>query len=150
MANVKINNLCDWPLYFNRIMGVGSVEIPANVRNFALLSFEEVQAQIQTNNPFFVGTDRLGSHARLQIVDEQQRRELFGMEEEMPQPELLDAGAVQELLKIRSKAKFAERLQSIVQTVAEKRMLLQLAEQAGSENVESWKVDMIRELAGSD
>ena len=68
--NVRVNNLCDWPLYFSRIDGVGSVMIPRKAKNFALLSFDEVQSQIQVDNKMFTGEDGLGNHARIQIVDE--------------------------------------------------------------------------------
>ena len=55
--NVLVNNLCAWPLSFWRKAGQGDVEIPANAKNWPLLSFEEVQAQIQTGNRMFTGTD---------------------------------------------------------------------------------------------
>ena len=41
--NVLVNNLCAWPLSFWRKAGQGDVEIPANAKNWPLLSFEEVQ-----------------------------------------------------------------------------------------------------------
>ena len=77
--NVLVNNLCAWPLYFKRVIGVGDVSIPANARKFATLSFEEVQAQIQMGNVMFTGTDGMGSHARIQIIDDETRRELFSV-----------------------------------------------------------------------
>ena len=69
---VLINNLCDWPLYTPRLNGMGSITIPARVKNFAMLDVAEVQMHIQTNDPLFVGNDpaRPGDHARLYIVDD--------------------------------------------------------------------------------
>ena len=78
--NVLVNNLCAWPLSFWRKAGQGDVEIPANAKNWPLLSFEEVQAQIQTGNRMFTGTDGMGNHARIQIVNDEQRKQLFGLE----------------------------------------------------------------------
>lgn len=146
--NVLVNNLCGWPLYFKRIAGVGDITIPPNAKKFPLLSFEEVQAQIQVGNVLFTGTNGMGDHARIQIVDDEQRKQLFGIENvEVEAPSVLDLDAVKALLAMRSKAKFDERLKSIVQTDAEKRMLVELAEQAGASDSESWKMDAIRSLA---
>lgn len=147
-SNVLVNNLCSWPLSFWRKAGQGDVEIPANAKNWPLLSFEEVQAQIQTGNRMFTGTDGMGNHARIQIVDDEQRKQLFGLESvETEEPALLNLDAVKALLAIRTKAKFHEQLQAMVTTDAEKKMLVELAKQAGSDEAEAWKVDALRELA---
>ena len=148
--NVLVNNLCAWPLSFRRLAGQGEVEIPANARNFPLLSVEEVMSQIQTNNVMFVGTDKMGSHARIQIVDEAQRKELFGIDGvECDPPVLLDLESVKALLAIKTKTKFNEQLQAMVKTDAEKKMLVDLAFQAGAEESETWKVDALRKIASS-
>ena len=146
--NVLVNNLCSWPLSFWRKAGQGDIEIPANAKNYPLLSFEEVLAQIQTGNKMFTGTDGMGNHARIQIVNDEQRQQLFGLESvETEDPTLLNLEAVKALLAIRTKAKFNEQLQAMVKTDAEKKMLVELAKQAGSDEAEAWKVDALRELA---
>ena len=146
--NVLVNNLCSWPLSFWRKAGQGDIEIPANAKNYPLLSFEEVMAQIQTGNKMFTGTDGMGNHARIQIVNDEQRKQLFGLESvETEDPTLLNLEAVKALLAIRTKAKFNEQLQAMVKTDAEKKMLVELAKQAGSDEAEAWKVDALRELA---
>ena len=146
--NVLVNNLCSWPLSFWRKAGQGDIEIPANAKNWPLLSFEEIQAQIQTGNRMFTGTDGMGNHARIQIVDDTQRKQLFGLESvETNAPALLNLEEVSKLLAIRSKAKFHEQLQAMVKTDAEKKMLVELAKQAGSDEAETWKVDVLRKLA---
>lgn len=146
--NVPVNNLCSWPLSFWRKAGQGDIEIPANAKNYPLLSYEEVLAQIQTGNVMFVGTDGMGSHARIQIVNEEQRKELFGLNDvDAPDPTVLNAETVKALLAIRSKTKFNEQLNSLVKTNAEKKMLVDLAFEAGAAEAESWKVDALRKLA---
>lgn len=146
--NVLVNNLCSWPLSFQRLAGQGDIEIPGNARNFPLLSFEEVMAQIQTGNVMFTGTDSMGNHARIQIVDEAKRKELFGLGEvEVAPPALLNEESVKELLAIRQKGKFNERLTEMVKTDAEKKMLVDLAFKVGAEDSEAWKVDALRKLA---
>ena len=62
-------------------------------------------------------------------------------------PALLNLDAVKALLNIRTKAKFNEQLKAMVTTDAEKKMLVELAQQAGSDDVEAWKVDALRALA---
>ena len=146
--NVLVNNLCGWNLYFKRITGQGDITVPANAKKFPLLSYDEVLAQIQTGNVMFTGVDGMGNHARIQIIDEAQRKELFGIDGvETEAPVLVDINSVKELLAIRTKAKFTERLNSMVKTNAEKKMLVDLAFRAGAEESESWKVDALRALA---
>lgn len=146
--NVLVNNLCSWPLSFRRLAGQGDIEIAGNARNFPLLSFEEIMAQIQTGNVMFTGTDNMGNHARIQIIDEAKRRELFGLGEvEIDPPVLLNEESVKELLAIRQKGKFNERLTEMVKTDAEKKMLVDLAFKVGAEEAETWKVDALRKLA---
>lgn len=147
-TNILVNNLCSWPLYFNRATGQGSVEIPPNAKGFPLLSHDEVLAQIQLGNRMFTGTDGMGSHARVQILDEAQRRELFGLEGvDTGGPVLVTQESVRELLAIRTKTKFHDRLQTMVKTDAEKKMLVELAFQAGAEESEAWKLDALRDMA---
>lgn len=148
--NVLVNNLCAWPLYFRRAAGVGDIRIPANAKNFPLLSFEEVLTQIQMGNKMFTGTDDMGAHARIQIVDDELRKKLFGIEEvEVANPVVLTEDSVKSLLAIRGKAKFNDRLEELVKTDAEKRMLVELAFACGAEDAESWKVDALRNLANT-
>ena len=145
---VLVNNLCSWPLSFRRLAGQGDIEIPGNARNYPLLCFEEVMAQIQTGNVMFTGTDNMGNHARIQIIDEAKRKELFGLSEvETDPPALLNEESVKELLAIRQKGKFNERLAEMVKTDAEKKMLVDLAYKVGAEDSEVWKVDALRKLA---
>lgn len=146
--NVLVNNLCSWPLYFNRAEGHGSYMIPANAKGFPLLSMDEIKTQIQMNNPLFVGTDGMGSHARIEIVDDALRREAFGLSEDVKQePVILNDESVKALLALKAKTKFKDRLAQLVHTDAEKRMLVEIAFANGAENAESWKVDALRALA---
>ena len=148
--NVLVNNLCGWTLYFKRAAGVGDITIPANAKRFPMLSYDEVLTQIQLGNVMFVGTDGLGNHARIQIIDEAQRKELFGMnDQDMDAAIVVDLESVKALLAIRTKAKFHEQLNRMVTTSAEKKMLLELADKAGAAEAESWKVDALRELANT-
>lgn len=145
--NVLVNNLCSWPLGFRRLAGQGGYRNSGQSSEFPPPSSEEeVLAQIQTGNVMFTGTDGMGNHARIQIVDEAKRKELFGLgDAEVSTPILLNEESVKELLAIRSKAKFNEQLEAMVKTDAEKRMLVELAFSVGAEDAEIRKVDALRQ-----
>ena len=150
---VLINNLCGWPLYFKRENGIGDIRIPANAKNFALLDVAEVQLQIQRGNPLFVGdsSSNRGDHARLQIVDDKQRKELLGYDETSGDDAIvLNDKSVKELLAIRTKDVFHKRLSELVSTPAEKKMIVQLAKEAGGDEVSAWKMEAINALADTN
>lgn len=149
---VLIDNLCDWPLYFKRLNGVGDIRVPAKVKGYAMLDVAEVQMQIQSGNKLFVGFDatRPGDHPRLYITNDAQRKALFGYEDSVDEDVVaLNTKAVTELLAVRTKKDFNERLQALVKTDAEKKMIVQLAKEAGGDEVAAWKMDAITELAES-
>lgn len=149
---VLVDNLCAWDLYFRRISGngVGDIKIPKNAKNFPLLKYDEVLMQIQSRNIMFIGTDEAnpGSHARIKIIDDGLRKQLFGLPNESTEkPVVLDVDAVKSLLAIKTKAKFTAALEELVKTDAEKKMVLELAKQAGGEEYESWKISAIEKIA---
>lgn len=146
-TKVAIDNLTNWDLYFSRIGGVGDIKVPASVKNFGMIPFEEIQMQIQTGNVMFIGSDGIGSHARLRIVDDEARATLFGMEEDV-KVDVLTLDAVKALLAIKAKPAFNKRLGEMVTTDAEKRMIVELAKQAGAADAEAWKVEAIEKLSG--
>lgn len=147
---VLINNLCDWALYFRRLNGVGDIRVPARVTNFALLDAAEVQMQIQSGNKLFIGNDEAhpGDHARLFIVDENQRKVLLGYDVETGEDALvLNAESVTNLLAIKKKEEFQRQLTELVKTDAEKKMVVQLAKESGGDDVAAWKMEAINQLA---
>ena len=141
-TTVAINNLAGNPLYFARQRegGTRDIVIPANVKNYSILSFGEIQAQIAIGNPLFLGEDGFGSHARLQICNESVRKELFNIPEDAPEPELLTLDEVKKLLEVKAQKTFIKKLNELVVTSAERRVLLKLALEAGVENKEAWKL----------
>lgn len=140
---VAIDSLVSWDLYFNRIDGRGDYKIPAGCRNYNLLTYGEILMQIQANNIMFVGDDGRGSHARIRIVDDEVRNTLFGV----PQDEvtLLTLDEVKSLLSIKTKKTFIEKLNKLVTTSAEMKMIARLAVEAGIANCEAWKVEAIEQ-----
>lgn len=137
---IPIDNLCNWSLYFPRVDGKGDIKIPANAKNFSLLTFNELQMQVQVRNMMIVGTDEMGSHARIKIVNPEHYKALFAGDVEIVEPpKILTIDAVKELLAVPTKKNFIKEMENLVQTSAEKKMLLELAKEANIENTESWK-----------
>jgi hypothetical protein len=147
-TKVLLQNLTSWNLYFKRVSGVGDIKIPAGIKSFGI-AFEEIQMQIQIGNTMFTGTDGFGSHARIRIIDDAARAALFGIEgEEASKPSLLTVDSVRELLGVRNREAFAARLEELAVTDAEKRMVGDLAKEAGVANAEAWKVEAIEKASG--
>lgn len=147
---VYIDNLCDWPLYFKRLNGLGDIRVPAGVRGYAMLDVAEVQMQIQSGNKLFVGEDSVcpGDHARLYITNDEQRKTLLGYEETAADESVvLNLDSVTELLAAKSKKDFTARLQALVKTDAEKKMVVKLAKEAGGDDVAAYKMEAIAALA---
>lgn len=147
---VLINNLCNWALYFRRLNGIGDIRIPANVTNFAMLDVAEVQMQIQSGNKLFIGNDEAhpGDHARLYIVDDKQRKALLGYGEESEEDALvLNVESITKLLAVKKKDEFNRQLAELVKTDAEKKMVVQIAKEAGGDEVAAWKMNAINKLA---
>lgn len=146
---IPINNLCNWALYFPRMDGQGDIKIPANAKNFSLLTFNELQMQIQARNTMIIGTDETGSHARIKIANNEHYKALFGeVTNLVEEQKLLTIDAVKQLLTITPKKAFVKEMESLVQTSAEKKMLVELAKEADAENVEAWKVTEIETYTG--
>ena len=143
---VSIDNLCDWSLYMKRLDGIGEIKIPANAKNFNLLSFNEIQMQIQNRNSLFLGTDEIGSHARIKINDVKVKNRLFGIDEDLKEAAtILTLEEVKSLLELKSKSAFEKRLNKLVQTDAEKKMILSLSKKADIANAEAWKLAAIED-----
>ncbi len=147
---VLINNLCNWPLHFKRLNGMGDIRVPANAKNFAMLDVAEVQMQIQMGNHMFIGSNntRQGDHARLFIVKDEQRKALLNLENSPTEDvTVVNAQSVAALLSIKSKNAFKERLEALVKTDAEKKMVMKLAKEAGGDDVAAWKMEAISAMA---
>ena len=147
---VLIDNLCAWPLYFRRSNGMGDIRVPASVKGYAALDVAEVQAQIQNGNPLFIGdgNGNNGDHARLYISDEKQRKALLGYDlDSSDDTTVLTVDTVKSLLSIRNRDTFQKRLDALVTTAAEKRMVAQLAKDAGGDDVAAWKMEAINMVA---
>lgn len=145
---VALTNLRNWPLHFHGQESMRDITIPPSVKNWRRLTVAEVDAQAKSGNRFFCGTDGFGANAAVQIMDENVRKYVFGIEEaDAEQPVMLTLENVKDLIATSPKAAFMEKLNRLVVTDGDKRMIVPLAKKAGIENAESYKVTAIEKIS---
>lgn len=119
---IQVKNLCDWTVSFKRIDSVGDILVPAHTT--VRISRGEVFSQVQSNNVLFIGTDNIGSHARLYIVDKDTRVELgFESEDGKTTPKVISDEKVKEIFSIKSKIAFEKAVKENIVTQAEKAVI---------------------------
>lgn len=147
---VSIDNLVNWNLDFVGSESQRDITIPASVKNYKQLTVAEVDGQIKLGNGFFCGADGFGNNAYIKINDKNVIAFLFGTDEESEQVDnvLLTLANVKELLAVTPKATFEKELKKLVVTEAEKKMIIPLAQEAGVEEAESYKLNAIEKISG--
>lgn len=147
---VSIDNLRSWDLGFRATETERDITIPANVKGYKQLTVAEIDGQVKMGNLFFVGKDGFGNNADIKINDENVIKFVFGEgdEEEKPSTTLLTLDALKEVLAITPKTKFEEAVSKLVATEAEKKTVIELAKEAGIENVEGYKKTFIEKISG--
>lgn len=116
-AKVTVKNLAGWKVTFARLHeGVGDVIIAEEGKQ--RLSRNEVQAQINSGNKLFIGTDGRGSHATLYIEDAPTRR-LVGFEDEEEQQLVFTDKTVKKLFEMKY-PEYERNLPTYIVTRAEK------------------------------
>lgn len=119
---IQVKNLCDWTVSFKRIDSVGDILVPA--RTTVRISRGEVFSQVQSNNVLFIGTDNVGSHARLYIVDKDTRVELgFESEDGKTTQKVISDEKVKEIFSIKVKTAFEKAVKENIVTQAEKAVI---------------------------
>lgn len=135
---VLVKNLCAWPLYFKRLEGHGDIKIVENGKT--RLSVEEIQAQVDTGNKFFIGEDGRGSNARI-YIDSKEMRVTLEFEREpttvvKPEEEddvppinqkVVTEEAIKKILNLKTQSAFEKRVKEEIVTVAEKAKLVEVA-----------------------
>lgn len=127
-AKITVRNLAGWDVTFSRKHdGMGDIIIVADGKQ--RLSRNEVQAQINSGNKLFIGTDGRGSHATLYIDDEATRR-LVGFEDDHEKQCVFTEDTVKELFSMNYQ-EFERKLPEIIRTRAEKYALIQVIKKLG-------------------
>ncbi|WP_144498314.1 hypothetical protein NST06_10805 [Bacillus sp. FSL P4-0322] len=140
---IKIKNLCSWDLYFKKIESHGDFKLPANgVRQIALA---EVQSQVYDNVKMFVGTDGIGTHAKIYIDDKESRIHL-GFESDNSTQNVIDQEAINKILAIKTQKSFEDNVKKSVKSDAEKAQLFEIAKSAGINDHS--KIKFIEEYTG--
>lgn len=142
---VWVENLCAWDLYFKRLEGHGDVRIPAKGRT--RLERLEIQAQVYNKNPFFVGVDEKGSHAKI-FIDDKDTRVLVGFESDDTKEEqnILTKKKIEKILNYKTMGTFKKYIKENVVTNAEKAMLIDVAKSIKLNDYE--KIQFIEEYTG--
>lgn len=127
-AKVTVKNLAGWKVTFARLHdGVGDVVIAEDGKQ--RLSRNEVQAQINSGNKLFVGTDGQGSHATL-YIDDAPTRKLVGFEDDGEPQFVFTDETVKKLFEM-SDSDFEKNLPVYIQTRAEKYALIETIKRLG-------------------
>ncbi|MGA4713154.1 hypothetical protein [Bacillus safensis] len=140
---IKIKNLCSWDLYFKKIESHGDFKLPANgVRQITLA---EVQSQVYDNVKMFVGTDGVGTHAKIYIDDKESRIHL-GFESDNSTQNVIDQEAINKILAIKTQKSFEDNVKKSVKSDAEKAQLFEIAKSADINDHS--KIKFIEEYTG--
>ena len=146
---VVISNNRNWNLDFVSTETGRDITIPAAVKHWKKLTVAEVEGQIQTENGFFVGVDGRGNNAAIEIEDKEIRDYLFHLEgNEGDGIIVLNVESVRELLAIDNKNEYERRLNELVVSKSDKKMIIPLAIEAGIDDVASYKISMIEKISG--
>lgn len=142
---VVVKNLCAWDLSFPRIDTSGDVYIVQ--KGSTRLTRAEIQAQIHANNRMLIGTDGVGSHARI-YIDDKPSRVYFGFESEDKDDKqsILDIAAIKELIALTPQTKFEKAVKDKVVTQPEKLLLVEEGKKLGLNDFK--KIQFIEKYTG--
>ena len=146
---VFIENTRNWSVGFRAIESAKDVVIPASAKKYAQLNVAEVMAQIQVGNVMFCGTNGIGDNAYLKILDNDIRKYVFSLDENDDyEPIILDEESVKDLLDIKNKEEFKQRLSELVVTEGDKKMIIAIAKKVGIDDVAGYKRTEIEKISG--
>jgi hypothetical protein len=117
-------NLCDWDIHFKLQNTVGDAIIKGNGTKEMFVS--EISSQVNNGNPFFVGTDGRGSHAKVYIKDDELRKELQFDNEEGKQI-VLDNEKCKYILELKTDKSFEDNVEKYVSENHEKQRIMNMA-----------------------
>lgn len=146
---VAISNNRNWNLDFISAETDRDITIPASVKHWKKLTVGEIEKQIQLDNGFFVGVDGKGNNAAIEIEDKEVRDYVFHFENnEGDNVVLLNAESVRQLLAIENRKEYERKLNELVATKSDKKMIIPLALEVGIDDVASYKIALIEKISG--
>lgn len=145
---VRFKNLRPWDISFRAVIYPEDVVVAGNMI-MTRLSVAEIYEQIQRGNSCFLGVDGYGKHAPFRILDADQYRYLFGLDENAKLPEQMDEALVDSLLKIKDREKYSKRLDEILLTSGDKRQLAHIiANRIDLDGLPMWQINAITAKTG--
>ena len=134
----KVRNLCDWNISWERYSMDGDEFIKANQTVY--IPNMEIETQVQNNNPFFTGTDTLGSHARVIIENPEMREHLgFDNKEEKRTQLILTDEKCKEIFEYKTFSTFKKHVTENIITNQEKSKIVSYAKKNKINNYEQIK-----------
>lgn len=143
---VSIDNLFSWNICFQSSESNRGIIISPDVKDFKQLTVAEVDSQVKLHNVAFCGTDGFGAHAAFRIKDPLIREYVFGAD---TNPIQLTEDSVRDLLNTKNRNEFTRKLEELVVTRSEKKMIISVAKRIGVDDVESYKTAAIENISGS-
>lgn len=121
-----VRNLCNWDIYFNLVNTIGDIMIKANATRELLNG--EIVSQINNNNIFFVGTDGLGSHARIYIENPELRQYVgFETEDSKRKQDIITDEKCDYILNLKTQKSFEDNVKKSIITEHEKDKIMNYA-----------------------
>lgn len=107
----------------------------------------EIQSQVYDRNPFFVGLDGKGSHAKV-FIEDKDTRVLLGFESDdgKDQQQVLDKERVKQIIEYKTMTTFKKKIKEEVKTHAEKATLVEEAKKLGLNDHD--RIKFIEEYTG--
>ena len=141
----RVRNLCDWNISWERYSMEGDEFIKANQTVY--IPNMEIETQVQNNNPFFTGTDTLGSHARVIIENPEMREHLgFDNKEEKRTQLILTDEKCKEIFDYKTFSTFKKHVTENIITNQEKSKIVNYAKKNKINDYD--KIQFITEFTG--
>ena len=122
----KVKNLCEWNISWERCSMDGDEFIKANQTVY--IPNMEIETQVQNNNLFFCGNDKLGSHARVFIENPEMREHLgFDNKEEKRTQLILTDEKCKEIFDYKTFSVFKKHVAENIITNQEKSKIVTYA-----------------------
>jgi len=141
----KVKNLCPWNVSWVRINTPGDEFIKAN--NVVYINNTEIETQVQNGNSFFAGTDKIGSHARVYIENDELREYLgFDNKEEKRTQLILNDEKCKQILEYKTFSTFKKHIEDEIVTNQEKAKIINYAIKIKLNDYE--KIRLLEEYCG--
>lgn len=136
-TRVAIKNNMPWAINFHSSVSREDVVIPESDKPFKLFTVEMVEQEIMSQNIAFVGVDGMGTHAAVEILDQELYEYLFDTKEKQKPFKFENVENLIETAEV--KQEYAHALEELIVTPSEAKASLFYASEIDFENYVAWK-----------